>query len=1054
MKLKLYFLLFAIGIKSIAFAQIKGKVISVVDSLPLASVNLELSNGKKLTTGAHGHFQIQLPAGSYQLRVSHTGFLTKSLTVIAPSNVDLNIFLQPLISTLQEVVISDGYQRIPKERSTGSFTAISNGKLNEQVGSNLIARLDGVASGFSVDRKTNSGSIMVRGLSTISGPRSPLIVVDNFPYEGNLDNLNPNNVESVVLLKDAAAASIWGTRAGNGVIVITTKTGHFNVPLQIQFNAAYGIAAKPDPFYLKPISSADFIATERFLFDKGYYSAMERSSAHPPLSPVVELLIARRDNKITSQVLESEIARLATYNLSDEYKRSVYNVPTNQQYSVTLSGGAEKMSWSFSTGFDANQTALDALSRRLTINTAQNYKLTKKLMLNTSINYVRSSSQSGKPDLTSLTTINGKLPPYTRLRDDAGLPLAVMKDYSLSYLASAIPTGFLDWRYYPADDYQNTKATTRINDFLGNISLKYNILNGLDIAAYYQYENQLIDGSNLTGQESYAARNLINSYTQVSSGVLKRIVPLGDIYEWSANTLNVHQGRLQLNYSRIFGDHAFTFLAGSEVRSRNVYNTAQKSYGYNSTLLTSATVDYANTYPNFVTGSNTFIPNVDSYNRSVNHFISLYANGAYTYKDRYILSGSLRRDASNLFGVATNDKWNPLWSAGLAWMISKEDFFNIHWVNNLKFRGSYGISGNIDPSRSAVTTIAYSSNSPYTKLPFADFSSYANPELRWESSAMLNLAADFSILRDRISGSVEVFSKKGTDLYGQEVIDYTAGIGNLIQKNAASTRARGIDINLATRNVTGKFHWESDFYLNLYRDKVLDYYLSSQQGSRFLSGDVSITGLKDYPVYAMFSYKWAGLNPENGNPRGLLNGVPSEDYRTLTGSTVTVKDLVYNGPAMPQFNTAIGNTITFGNFGFTFRMSGKFGYFFRRPSLNYLNLFASRLGHADFAARWQNPGDENWTNVPSLVYPLATNRDAFYSGSEVNITKGDHIRLQYINLNYRFVILAGDKRKVVDLFLFSNNLGILWQADKHGIDPDYAQYPPAKTISIGLKTNL
>jgi TonB-linked SusC/RagA family outer membrane protein len=1058
MKIKFYLLiLVAIGFCTPLSAQIKGRVLTLPDSVPLRSANLELSNGTKFTTGADGSFQLNLVPGVYQLKISYTGFVTKFITVRFPTAGALSIYVSPVVNTLQQVTISDGYQLIPKERSTGSYTVVNSAKLNEQTGSNLLSRLEGVASGFSVDRKTNSASILVRGLSTINGPRSPLIVVDNFPYEGDLENLNPNNVESVVLLKDAAAASIWGTRAGNGVIVITTKKGRFNSPLQIQASAAYGLGEKPDPFYLKPLSPADHISVERFLFNQGYYTSSEQSTNHPPLSPVVELLILQRDGKITPEAAELELGKLGQYNLNDEFKRSVYRTSTNQQYSIRLSGGNDVINWSLSTGYDASKSSLADLNRRLSISTAQTYKLTKRLQLSTGITYVRNNSDNGIPDLTTLEAINGKLPSYTRLRDENGNPLRVAKNYRLSYLDIQIPAGFLDWNYYPATDHKYLSISTGINDFLGNINLRYTLLKGLDVTAYYQYENQLTDGKNLMGQESYATRNTINSFTQLTpTGTIRRVIQLGDIFEGRANDLNVHQGRAQANYTRTMGLHDLAFLAGAEARSRKTYNTAQRSYGYNPALLTTATVDYANTYPNFVTSSNIFIQNLDSYSRSVNNFLSLYANGTYTYSGRYTLTGSIRRDASNLFGVSTNDKWTPLWSAGLGWLISDENFFKVNWLNSLRFRASYGLSGNIDPSRSAVTTISYASNSPFTQVPFANFSSYANPDLKWETSAIVNLGLDFSMLDSRITGSLEVFRKTGTDLYGQQLIDYTAGIGTTIQKNSATTQAQGLDINLSTRNLTGKFHWETDFFLNLYRDKVLEYYISNPEASRFLRGDVSITGMKDYPVYALFSYKWAGLNATNGNPRGYLNGVISEDYNTLTGSTATIEDLVYHGPALPQFTTAIGNTLSFGALSLTFRLSGKFGYFYRRSSIDYPLLFSYGTGHEDYAKRWQQPGDELITNVPSMDYPIQSNRDSFYLGSEATIAKGDHVRLQYLNLKYNFPLkpAAGKQSSVLEVFVFSNNLGILWQADKNGIDPDYTQYAPAKTVSLGLRTNL
>ncbi|GAB3832880.1 hypothetical protein GCM10028895_51200 [Pontibacter rugosus] len=183
------------------------------------------------------------------------------------------------------MVVSTGYQRIPQERATGSFAQVSEATLQEQVSTDILSRLEAVASGVSVDRSRLTPELMVRGLSTINGPATPLIVVDNFPYEGDIGNLNPNDVESITVLKDAAAASIWGARAGNGVIVITTKKGRFNQPLTVGFNSSVSVSQEPDLSYLQQMKASDFIDVEQFLFEKGYYRGQLASSGRPVLSP-------------------------------------------------------------------------------------------------------------------------------------------------------------------------------------------------------------------------------------------------------------------------------------------------------------------------------------------------------------------------------------------------------------------------------------------------------------------------------------------------------------------------------------------------------------------------------------------------------------------------------------------------------------------------------------------------------------------------------------------------------------------------------------------------
>ncbi|RYZ93987.1 MAG: SusC/RagA family TonB-linked outer membrane protein, partial [Sphingobacteriaceae bacterium] len=230
-------LLLWLGLTLARAQQLIGKV-SDVGGAPVAGAALQFDNGiYHGLTNIKGQFKVLLPKGNYQLKLSCVGYKTLSLRVNVPQLDSLKLTMQPEIQHLEEVTVSTGYQTLPKERATGSFTKVNERLFNEQVGVNVLDRLAYITNGLSVDTKTNAGGIMVHGLSTINGPRTPLIVVDNFPYEGALENLNPNEVESVTVLKDAAAASIWGARAGNGVIVITTKRAKFQAPLNVAFNS-------------------------------------------------------------------------------------------------------------------------------------------------------------------------------------------------------------------------------------------------------------------------------------------------------------------------------------------------------------------------------------------------------------------------------------------------------------------------------------------------------------------------------------------------------------------------------------------------------------------------------------------------------------------------------------------------------------------------------------------------------------------------------------------------------------------------------------------------
>ncbi|HUN03246.1 MAG TPA: TonB-dependent receptor [Niabella sp.] len=323
---------------------------------------------------------------------------------------------------------------------------------------------------------------------------------------------------------------------------------------------------------------------------------------------------------------------------------------------------------------------------------------------------------------------------------------------------------------------------------------------------------------------------------------------------------------------------------------------------------------------------------------------------------------------------------------------------------------------------------------------------------------MLNLAMDFRLKKDMLSGNVEVFYKKGSDLYGTVPIDYTAGLGTeMVTKNIAKMTARGIDISLNSTNINKKFVWTTTLNLNFYKDEVDNYFLAATQGSFYVTtgGLLKIVPVKGKPVYSMLSYRWGGLDPETGDPQGYLNGEISKDYMSITSTGITKEELVYSGPLMPVLNVSLGNTLRYNAISLAVRVTGKSGYYFRRSTINYSSLYANYAGHTDFAYRWQQKGDEAFTNIPSMSYPANASKDAFYAGTEPLTEKGDHIRLQYITLSYsiRDNVLSKLSMQYLQVYFNASNLGIIWRNNKHHIDPDFADNSiiPSKTFALGIR---
>lgn len=1045
--------LLAIG----TYAQkLNGTLVDATNSKPLVGVTISINKLNKIArSDENGKFSFSLPQASYELEFTAVGYEKITQNVTVPST-GLIFAMKPKVQQLDEVIVNTGYQKLGRERLTGSFSYVGKELFNQQIGTDVISRLEGITPALTVDRRTLGASIMVRGLSTLQGDRSPLIILDDFPYVGDINNINPNDVENITVLKDAAASSIWGAKAGNGVIVITTKKATFNSAMKVNANASVTLMQQPTLSEVNQLSSSDFIDVEQLLFSKGYYTSQENSTNRIPFTPVVELLIAKRDGKITDASLQAELAALRQQNMVDNYAAAFLEKGINRQYSLDLRGGSAKHNWYVLAGYDNNKSALGNADDRINLKLQQAFKFNDKLELTLGVFLTQSKAEGGKPSFGSLAANGGVLPPYTSFMDEAGNALSVMKNYRQSYLNSLGAGKLLDWNYYPLTDWQNIASENKLLEVLTNIKLNYKITDYLGLALTYQYQKADGNTNSTYGSQSYYTRDLINQFSQVNGTDLTRVLPLGAISNDSQQILEGNNLRAQLNLDKDWDAFKLTVVGGGELRSSNTNTKASTEYGINENTLQSTPVDEVNVYKNIVTGANTYIPyNNDTYNEA-SRYVSVFANGMLSYKSRYTFTASGRRDASNLFGVATNDLWNPLWSAGFSWLLSEESFLKTKYLPYAKLRITYGASGNSDSRNAAVTTLSIGSLSQFTRLPYAGFSNYANPDLRWETVKTFNVGADLRWFNNRLSASIEYYQKRSIDLIANDPIDYTNGVGTTISRNAAKISASGVDVELASQNLVGNLKWNTSLFANFYKDRVDKYYLSSKSASRFINGNLSVSGIEGGAVYAVYGYKWAGLNPVNGNPRGYVNGVISEDYATIVGSKSTLADIEYVGRAFPMLTGAFANGFKWKGFNLDVRLAYKFGYYFRRPSLSYSSLYSNRQGNAEYASRWQQPGDELVTDVPSAIYPSVSSRDSFYNYSMATIEKGDHLRLQYVSAGYTLTKqqYKGLPFKQVTLRAVANNLGVLWVANKLKLDPDYPTAIPSKIYSFNLQLDF
>ncbi|MBT2561711.1 SusC/RagA family TonB-linked outer membrane protein [Pedobacter sp. ISL-68] len=1028
---------------------IKGKVTDTTGrALPGAVIKVK-GTGIAGAADNDGRFEIRGIEDKAILVVSYIGFVTAEISLTNVNLDNIVIVLKPDVTELLAVsVVSTGYQDIPKERATGSFTVVDNKLLNRAVSPDLVSRLRSVTNGLYVNP---NGDLTVRGRSTIFSNRIPLIVIDNFPFEGDINTINPNDIENVTVLKDAAAASIWGVRASNGVIVITTKKGKQNQKTTVELNINLTIGAKPDLYYKPALSPSDYIDIEKFRFEHDDY-AVQLSNDYDAISPVIiELQKAKLDPAYAARA-NANIDKLRNLDIRDQLGKYFYRRSTRQQYNVNIKGGGETQTYFFSAGYDKNlPNAVNLSDSRVTLKANNSYELlNNRLKLTTDVNFSKSTFQNSN----TYSYIPNH--PYEQAADVNGNPLETLRSGGLrsAYTDTAGNGRLLDWKYRPLEELRNKSSIVNngLTDYRVLLGLSYKIIRALSISANYQYFNSSQKFDQSYNQDSFYTRDFINSISQISSsGAVTRPVSIGDIYTPAFASNRGDYGRIQLNFNETFGGkHQVNAIGGYEVRDDRYTYNSYTLYGYFPETGTSSLVDVVTTFP-FYYGYNTRrLGNTAIQSGTVNRYISYYGNASYSYDGKYIISGSYRKDESNLFGVKANQKGVPLWSAGLSWNVHKESFFNLNWLSLLQLRATYGYNGNVNQSISAYLTASpLDYQNPYR----ANQNAIINPpndNLRWERVKNFNIGLDFSSNSNRISGSIEYFIKNGIDLIGSSPIAPQTGVF-IYTGNSANTNTRGVDIQLNSVNINGEFKWLSTAILNFVKDKVTAYKV--QTGSNeIVTSQSSLNPVVGYPVNSIFAYRWKGLD-SNGEPQGELNGVNSRDYAAIQNLT-DYAQLDFHGSAVPTTFGSLRNTLSYKNVELSFNIAFMLNYYFRTSSFStyYSN-------HSDYTKRWQKPGDELVTDVPAMVYPVDGARSSFYEYSSDLVEKGDHIRLQDIQLNYTLTRSAIRSLPFsrLNIYCYASNIGILWKANKKGLDPDlggFGSYPVPRTIAFGLKTNF
>lgn len=1050
------------GMRSHAQEIIQGSVINRIDQTPLSGVTIRVNENNIIrTSDLKGEFTLNLPAGNYNLVVTALGFEEDTVSILVPFQFPELLFeLKPIEIGIEAVeLVYSGYFQVPRERATGSFVPIGNDLLNRKGTLDILSRLEGVAPSMTFDtRRAGEPRLRIRGLSTFHADREPLIILDNFPYEGSIENINPNDIETVTILRDASATSIWGARAGNGVIVITSKKGQFDQKSRITITSNTSISEKPNIFYDKDwIGSEEYIKFETELFNNGFYNATISNRNMAVLTPVVELLTSYRAGDITEIELQSYLQDWNGRDVRNDITEYFYLNPIAQQFAVSLSGGSNQVNYIFNSNVDKSYgDIIGKKNSKVNLLLGVNFKPFSRLELSSRFSMMNFDKRQGAlTSIADLEPLGRRLYPYAALVDENGESVTIPKNHRLSYAEISEELGLLDWTYKPLDEYNKIDRTNTLFESRLDLGARYKLLDGFDIDLKYQFQRLNSKDNSLFFADSYYVRDLVNRFTQVDGSLA---FPHGDVLRYNHFKNDVHNGRGQLNYEWTTENLQLFALAGIEARHSGSSEEGNELVGYDHDVLTYAQrIDYLTRFHTLPSGSAQIASPNFRMNSLTDRYLSYYVNSSYRFYNRYTFSGSMRWDGSNLFGVKTNQKGVPLWSFGGLWDVSEETFFNSSVFQTMQFRMTVGTSGNMDRTTSAYPVVIYSNNS-LTGLQRASILRPGNEELRWETINTLNTAIRFGAWQGRMTGNVEAYFKWSSDLLGNEIADQTTGYltsQTPYRVNYGKMKTNGIDVELSAHLLPGDLKWRVNTIFSYAFSRVTNYkedYASVPIGTFTTLAGSEARAITGKSPDAIYSYPWYGLDPHDGS---VL--IP-EEFPTFNHyiSSLNYRDLIHSGVSIPPYWGYVRNDFSWKNIELGFNISYKLGHHFRRSSINYSRAFSNGEVHQDYLIRWQHPGDETRTNVPALPTSVNQNRDGLYHASEIMVVKGDHIKLEDIYVSY---FLSRAKQIVpFDLKIYCNvgNFGVLWKANRIGLDPVYrdASIIPGRRVTLGINIEI
>jgi len=1028
-----------------AFAQVKlsGKVIDAEDGQPIIGAAVTVAGTSVgVTTGIDGDYTLSMPSGKQTVKFSFLGYADKEIVVHGNQTV-LNVKLDKSSMNIDDVVVT-GFKNAKKETFTGSSVKLSAEDIAIAGVTDVSRMLEGQVAGVSVQNVSSTfgaaPKVRVRGVTSLSGENKPLWVVDGVVLEDvvNISNdqlssgdpttllgssvagINASDIETFDILKDAAATALYGARAMNGVVVITTKKGKQGAP-RVTYTGNFTIRTKPRYSNYDILNSADQMSIYSEMELKGLLNQdivnRSNSGVYGLMHRAINTYNETNGQFGLANTTEARRAFLMKYAMANtDWFDLLFTHNLQQEHSVSISTGTENSRTYASIGFlnDAGWTVADQVSR-YTLNFRNDYDISKKISI-------------GVQAVASLRTQDA---PGTYARETDVVSGSVSRDFDINPFSYAMNTSrairayddngdleYVTMNYAPFNIFNelaNNKIELNVIDAKLQGEFNWNIAKGLRFnftgALRYVKSDQvhkITENSNVAGAYRADGNSIIreaNRFLWSDPNDLAAepisVLPLGGFYNTTNNKMMNYDIRNSFSYNKVWDNgektHELSVLVGQQIKYTDRTKTTAIQAGYQYGM-----GGVVNNDPNFYKMMSDRQLDLYSAEDFRDRFVAFYANADYAFDRRYSVSATIRYDGSNSLGSNSSARWLPTWNFGAKWNAQNEAFLqDVDWLDILSLRVSYGLTASM-PSASNSSNVFYNSQSynPGFSENQIEISSLENIDLTWEKSYQFNVGFDATLFNNRLNFSVDYFSRKGFDLIAPIKV---SGIGGEFWKlaNYADLDSHGVDITLGgklinTKNVT----WTANFTFGYSTNEIKNaknnpqvYELVRQEG-----GNVN-----GYPVNSLFSIPYVGLDPNTGIPLFISqDGSVKQDVYMQSTETAFLK---YEGSVDPKYTGGFNTAVRYKNFTFNAFFTYQAGNKLRLTPIYEASYSDLNAMTNSFKERFVMTGDNATPSISDFVHQ-STSVDGYpytnYNYSSARVVNGDFIRLKSLSLNYDF----------------------------------------------------